>query len=409
MSRSIRIHYQRLGLLLVLYAGLTSPTAVAADSSGALLREALNYEQLAGSKALALIPGAPQSETMAHGQPNDLMAATTALQTCEASRAPDQARCELRKLNEELITSGAEIRARIPQDPHPLYLWRIESPTATVYLAGSVHILKPSLYPLPAAYDAAFAAADTLVVEVNVGAVEPAELQAKTAAYATLPNGQRIQAVLPPALADELATSLGRYGASLAQVQTLKPAFLMNQIVLLRLRSLGYQGEYGVEQHYLRQLDGRPVLELESLDDQLSLLFDQPMDLQQQLLIDTLDQEPEIEPLVAGMIAAWFSGDDALFMEMFEAQSGDSELTKQFTEQLLDHRNLGMTDGIQHYLASGNPETPHTYFVLVGAAHLIGEKGIVGLLTQRGFNPTRLSSTTNILPGRTGANTYQKD
>ena len=59
---------------------------------------------------------------------------------------------------------------------------------------------------------------------------------------------------------------------------------------------------------------------------------------QQQLLIDTLQQEAEIEPLVAGMIGAWFSGDDALFMEMFEAQSGDSELTRQFTEQLLDHR-----------------------------------------------------------------------
>ena len=113
------------------------------------------------------------------------------------------------------------------------------------------------------------------------------------------------------------------------------------------------------------------LLELETLDEQLALLFNQPMALQQQLLIDTLKQEAEIEPLVAGMIGAWFSGDDGLFMEMFEAQSGDSELTRQFTEQLLDHRNLGMADKIQDYLAAGDPAAPRTYFVLVGAAHLI--------------------------------------
>ena len=114
------------------------------------------------------------------------------------------------------------------------------------------------------------------------------------------------------------------------------------------------------------------------------------------LLIDTLDQEAEIEPLVAGMISAWFSGDDALFMEMFEAQSGDSELTRQFTEQLLDQRNLGMADEIEGYLRSGSPTVPSTYFVLVGAAHLIGENGIINLLEARGIETERLNSNTKI-------------
>lgn len=387
-------------LLLALFVALTGSADADAAGASASLSEAPGYERLARSKALAVIPGVPGSNTFAHSQPNDLVAAITALRTCDAGRAPQQAACELRKLNDELITSGEEIRARIPAGEHPLYLWQIESPTATVFLAGSVHILKPSLYPLPPAYDAAFAAADTLVVEVNVGAVDPTELQAKTTSYATLPNGQRIQAVLPASLAGQLAASLARYGVPLSQVETLKPAFLMNQIVLLRLTSLGYQGEHGVEQHYLGQLGDRRVLELETLDEQLALLFDQPMDLQKQLLIDTLDQEAGIEPLVAGMIAAWFSGNDALFMEMFEAQSGDSELARQFTEQLLDHRNVGMAERIQHYLASGDVDNPNTYFVLVGAAHLIGENGIVALLKKRGVESTRLTSTTRDVPGR---------
>jgi uncharacterized protein YbaP (TraB family) len=383
-------------VLLLLLVGITSLEATAAVAEKVPLSEALSYDRLSSSKALAVIPGAAESHTSTHSQPNDLMAAISALRTCEASRSPKQAACELRKLNDEIITSGAEIRAQAPAREHPLYLWQIESPTATVFLAGSVHILKPSLYPLPPVFDAAFAAADTLVVEVNVDAVDPTELRVKTISYATLPDGQRIQTVLPESLTAELAMSLNRYGVPLTQVETLTPAFLMNQIVLLRLTSLGYQGEHGVEQHYLRQLGDRRLLELETLDDQLSLLFNQPMNLQRQLLIDTLDQEAGIEPLVAGMIGAWFSGDDAQFMEMFEAQSGDSELTKQFTEQLLDHRNLGMADKIQGYLNSGNAEVPNTYFVLAGAAHLIGEKGIIALLEARGVETQRLTSRSTI-------------
>ncbi len=385
MSRSLRF----LATLLLLVAGQSA----LGNAEAQPLSEALSYERLSDSKALAVIPGIPDSNTSTHGQPNDLMAAITALRTCEAGRAPDQPPCELVRLNDEHITSGAEIRARAPQEDHPLYLWQIEGAQSTVYLAGSVHILKPSLYPLPAAYDAAFAAADTLVVEVNVGAVEPTALQAKTMSYASLADGERIQTVLPDHLADQLAASLARYGVPIHQVERLKPAFLMNQIVLLRLTSLGYQGEYGVEQHYLRQLGNRGLEELETLDQQLSLLFNQPMALQQQLLIDTLVQEAEIEPLVAGMIGAWFSGDDALFMEMFEAQSGDSELTRQFTEQLLDQRNLGMADKIQAYLAA---EEPRTYFVLVGAAHLIGDAGIIALLEERGIETQRLTSGSTI-------------
>lgn len=343
------------------------------------------------TRAMALIPGVPASVTWADGQPNDLVAALTALKSCEAIRTPDQPACELRQLNGETITSGAEIRAAVADVEHPLHLWQIRGPKSTVYLAGSVHILKASLYPLPDAYTDAFEASDFMVVEVNVAAVEPAELQRKTLALAMLPDGQRLDAVLPPPLLDRVEKSLARYGLTLAQVATVKPAFLMNQLVLLRLTSLGYQGEYGVEQHFIRQLAGKTVLELETIDEQLALLFDQPMPLQMQLLEDTLDQEPGIEPLIAAMVSAWFSGDDEQFMEMFDAQSGDSELARDFTEQLLDARNIGMAEGIRTYL---NGEG--TYFVLVGAAHLLGDNGIVSLLARDGITARRLTSRSVI-------------
>jgi len=262
-----------------------------------------------------------------------------------------------------------------------------------VYLAGSVHILKSSLYPLPAPFEQAFEAADHLVVEVDVGAQDPVALQQKTLSPASLPVGQRIDTVLPAPLLERLAASLQRYGIPLSQVATVKPAFLMNQLVLLRLTALGYQADYGIEQYFLRRTGDRKVLELESIDQQLALLFDQPTSLQIRLLADTLDQEPEIEPLLASMVQAWFAGDDASFMEMFEAQSGDSEPARRFTEQLLDERNVGMARKIRTLLETG----AGTYFVLVGTAHLIGEEGIPGLLARQGLAAERLSSDATIV------------
>ena len=368
---------------LVVVGVLTAPVSAARSD---------DYGTLPGSKALAEIPGRTGSASISQGQANDLLATLTALKACDAQRLPQDPECELRHLNDETITTGAEIRARVPAGDHPLHLWRLKGPAATVYLAGSVHILKPSLYPLPIPYELAFAASDHLVVEVNLAAIDPVALQQKTMSYASLPAGERLEDIVPGPLLARLTQSLAAYGVPLAQVAAFKPAFLMNQIVLLRLSALGYQGDWGVEQHFLRKAGSRNLLELETIDEQLSLLFDQPLDLQLQLLRDTLDQEPDIEPLVAGMIGAWLAGEDEEFMEMFEAQSGDSELSRRFTEQLLDERNHGMAARVRDLVQNGEG----TYFVLVGAAHLIGDKGIVALVRADGLRPERITANATL-------------
>jgi uncharacterized protein YbaP (TraB family) len=51
-------------------------------------------------------------------------------------------------------------------------------------------------------------------------------------------------------------------------------------------------------------------------------------------------------------------------------------------ESLLDKRNVGMTDKIKGYLTDEGKET---YFIVVGAAHFVGEKGIVQLLENEGY------------------------
>ncbi len=347
------------------------------------------YAALGERKAMATVPGAPERHGISYARSNDLAAATDALTKCQTAWSTP---CEIVWLNQEAVTPGAEIHARARAEDHPLFLWRYTSDSAIVYLAGSIHLLKPSLYPLPIQLQDAFNAADYLVLEVDTASLDPQVMQQLTARYGLLPNETTLSDVLPPGLYKRLGARLANYGVNVSALARFKPSLVMTELVRLRLAALGYLPEYGVEQYFRSRLKHQSVLQLETIELQMRLLFDQPMNTQVQLLADTLDQEMMIEPLLRDMLIAWLSGDDAEFLALFEAQSGDSPLARSFTRQLLDERNVGMSNKIQSYLAGQG-----TYFVLAGAAHFVGDNGIVRLLESRGLRGTRINSASELV------------
>jgi len=348
------------------------------------------YPSLPGAKALAISSDNDSIIGIAYGQSNDVAAATVALQRCDAQRPVDAGLCEIHKLNSETVTRGRDILAQVPSSPHPLYLWKYQGPKSTVFLAGSIHLLKPSLYPLPIQYEQAYADTDHLVLEVNTDAYSPQDIAQQTLQIARLPAGQQLTDVLPEPMYQRLRSHLDRYGLGGAAIDGLKPSLLMNQLVVARLLALGYLPEHGVEEHYLVQVGSREVMQLETLESQMKLLFEQPMPVQVQLLADTLELEMAIEPVLTGLLVAWLSGDDAALEKLFEAQTGDSDLVRQFNEQLLDQRNVKMVERIQQIITKGEG----SYFVLIGAAHYLGENGIPALLSAQGIHGRRITSDT---------------
>ena len=59
-----------------------------------------------------------------------------------------------------------------------LFMWQVESETATVTLVGSIHVGKPDFFPLADPYEKSFADAGALAVEVDV---EDPEIMQKSA------------------------------------------------------------------------------------------------------------------------------------------------------------------------------------------------------------------------------------
>ncbi len=177
MSRLVKI------LLLVLPAWVTAAT--------------LDYAALPGKKAMAVASDDATISGIAHSQTQDLAASQLALAQCERARTTQSAVCELVRLNDEQIRTGRDILADVPNTPHPLYLWRYQSDSAIVYLAGSIHILKSTLYPLAPPLDAAFRSATHLVLEVDPTSISPLEMQMKVMLAGLLQDSQTLRDVLP--------------------------------------------------------------------------------------------------------------------------------------------------------------------------------------------------------------------
>lgn len=348
-----------------------------------------HYAALERPRALAMLPDAPDAPPgISHGRANDLEAALDALHQCQALNA---APCELRWLNDESITTGAAIKARVPAEPHPLYLWRYRSRVATVYVAGTLHILKPALHPLPAQLEAAFTAADRLVVEVDLTRMAAADLQRLTLERARLPAGERLSDLLGPARARELEARLARYGMTPAMFEPTGPAFVTQQLVVARLMALGYDSASGVEEHYLARRGSRPVAELESVEAQLALLFDHPIETQLAVFDDALAMEASVEPVLAQMITAWLAGDDAALDAALAVQAYPDQRLDDYRHALLDARHDGMAQGIVREL-----DRPGTALVLIGAAHVTGPGNVIEVLAGLGIHGERIRSDQSL-------------
>jgi hypothetical protein len=375
-----------LSLSLSLLVSLVNLSAVADQNGTAIVTHS----------AEAAFSATPEKRFSVSGLANKLAAATAAQNACAAQNPPPYSRegfCELVTLDQKPLTTVAEMLRAVPQDAHPLFLWRYQHNNATVYLAGSVHILKSGLYPLPTQYQSAFEAADNLVLEVDMTRFTPAQLQAKTMQYALLGNNQQLPDVLDQETFAALNTVTAQYGLPLAQLGAFKPGFVTQQLAVLALMSVGYDPSQGVETYFTQQAGDKQLLALETLDFQLDLLLNQPLETQIAMVRDTLAQMDQFEPFTAELVIAWLSGDDAGFYQAFEAQSGASQASQDFMHALLDKRNSSMAEKIASYLNSDE-----TYFVIAGAAHYIGENSIIERLKSKGFTGTRVYSNQAITP-----------
>jgi len=256
--------------------------------------------------------------------------------------------------------------------------WEIKSKNninhkATVYLLGSIHMATDELYPMPKEIDVAFSNSDYLVLELDISKINPIEMQKKM----ILDGGKTIDNLLSENLINKLENEFSNFGMKKSEWMRLRPwaaVLILTQKILMRD---GLNPDLGIDFHYLMESikDGQEILELESFELQMETFA--RLDSFPDSYIDySLESLHEGKKMIDNMIKAWKKGDTlAISKILWDEESQKIEGYAELLKIMLDERNVGMTKKIEEYINSDK-----TYFVIVGAGHLLGEKGILQLL-----------------------------
>lgn len=260
---------------------------------------------------------------------------------------------------------------------HPL--WEITGKHNSVYLLGSVHVLRASDYPLAEPIMAAYRDAEVIYMEIDLDDVDQSEALQFTFANGSLPAEQSLRDVL--GIADFAAADMRarELGVDLGMFARFEPWVAALAVVQAQLTELGLDPEQGVEQYLLRlnQKDRKEVRGLETLADQLGVLDGLPLNRQSKFLLMSLEDAADMPRQVDDMIAAWRNGDAN---KLAATLSDEFEGFPDLYAPLIVARNRNWAAQIAELL-----DDEGDYLVVVGALHLVGKDSVIELLSKRGI------------------------
>lgn len=246
----------------------------------------------------------------------------------------------------------------------------------TVYIMGSVHVGSSSFYPFPEQIESAFANTPNLVLEVNIASKEVSAKMNNISSYGYLEDNKTLQDVLSKSLYQAVETNFLNYGITMDKMNRFKPWLVANTLVNLKMMSLGYTTDNGTENYFLEKAGDKTIFELESFEEQMNLFdsIDGNLFLST-ILLSLSSMEREFENL----ITSW-RNQDMQTLEAITMEGIENDDLQDYFEKFYFKRNLAMTERIKGYL-----EQNDNYFIIVGAGHLVGAKGILSLLNQAGY------------------------
>ncbi|HSB05004.1 MAG TPA: TraB/GumN family protein [Thermodesulfobacteriota bacterium] len=261
------------------------------------------------------------------------------------------------------------------------FLWKVQSETNTVYLLGSIHLFKKELYPLNEKIEEAFDRADLLAVEANIGDTRQMDLQ-KLIEKAIYLGDDTLEKHVSRETFELIRKRAEGLGLPLELINKQKPWFLGLMFTSVEFLKLGFDPNYGIDKHFLSKADGKKrILELESLDYQINLLSNFNDHDQELFLLLALKDANTQSQEVKELLQAWTSGDvNGLERIMTKSIEEDKRLSSVY-DILINDRNKNMASKIADFL-----KMKETYFVIVGAGHLVGNKGIVEILKAKGYH-----------------------
>lgn len=252
-------------------------------------------------------------------------------------------------------------------------LWVVKDDDTTVYLFGTVHVLKPGTNWFDDGVRTAFDASDEVVLEI--AKPDPQAIAALTAQLGTRGG---------PPFAPEVQAAAREMGMADGEIDRQEPWLAAMTLGQRAVVKAGYGAGDGVEATLSRAAEkaGKPVRALESARGQIMLFDGLPGAAQSAMLDATVRDLPQTKARLDKFVSAWSAGDaETVGAEMNRVAQAAPEVA----EVLVTRRNARFADWV-----AARMEQPGTVFVAVGAGHLAGKGSVQELLRDKGMTVERV-------------------
>jgi len=260
------------------------------------------------------------------------------------------------------------------------FLWKAAGDKNSVYILGSVHLLKRENAALKPIVQEVFSKSRRLVLEIDLVNEGPAKFQQLLMQKGVNLEGKQLQQQLLPETYELAAQRAANLGMDLKLMAPFKPWVVALTMVVMQLQKLGFDPNSGID-HQLAQRAKqakKPVSGLETAEFQIDIFSRLTPPEQDMFLRRSLLEMDHLEKSVDDMVDAWSRGDVERGERLFlDSMRGYPELKT----KLLDERNRNWLPQIEQFL-----KQDEDILVVVGAAHLVGKEGVIELLKARGYN-----------------------
>jgi len=252
------------------------------------------------------------------------------------------------------------------------------------YLFGTIHVLRPDAYPLPASYQTVLDRCTNLWLEVDLDALTEPEILLQVRSIMQLPTGATLKTQISAKAYRRLTLLADRAGKSLADFTGLKPWAVANVLALMLFEQRGFVSEQGLDLHLAQQAKTReiPTLALETVIQQMTLLDELAAAYPDDFITFSTNDLDRVDQLVAEMVHNWQQGDvEALY------RLADFKAYPAIEDAMLNQRN---NDWMRQFEQASDQTSPQC--VAVGALHMAGESGLLAQFKRAGYRVRQVTA-----------------
>lgn len=265
-------------------------------------------------------------------------------------------------------------------------LWQAQRGNLTIFLLGSVHVCDAGCYPFAPTVQQALLASNAVALELDA---ERTDLASKIEQRGLYPAGQSLRQWLSTEQTTRLSRVLAQqYGKPVDPLYRMRPWLFQTVVTVYAAEKIGLASQLGVDLKLseMARVQKKPVLELETLDEQLDMLDalgEKNIGEGLAQVIDVLE-DTTLSINLNNLVVAWKKSNMERLQAQIHALMTETERHGTFA-QAMRQRNRRMVERLVRFA-----QQYQVLLATVGSAHFFDTGNLLELLQQQGFKIRRL-------------------